>query len=338
MATAIMSSAAGSHGVRVIFGTMAIPAPMNVALATDALAAYRRHGFNEIDTAIMYHNGETEKALGQIGVAMPNSGLSVACKVNPWYDLDQGCTTTALCAGLRAESVVQQCNKSLESLKTDSVELLYLHAPDHSTPIEDTLNGLSTLYAEGKFVQWGLSNYAAWQVVDIFHKAKDFNLPTPTTYQGMYNCLTRDVEKELIPALRSLGMRFYAYNPLAGGILSGKHRYEERPSDGRFNSGTIWGKTYQQRFWSKTFFQEVDELKRLCEVHQTCITSASLRWLRLHSLLREDDGVIIGGSSVGHMSQNSDFFADEQALPQDIVDALERAWEACRPTCPKYFR
>ncbi|CAM9972821.1 unnamed protein product, partial [Hapterophycus canaliculatus] len=69
---------------------------------------------------------------------------------------------------------------------------------------------------------------------------------TPSVYQGMYNAVTREVERELLPALKKLGMRFYAYNPLAGGILTGKHSFDSPPDGGRFSSKTVWGGRYRQ--------------------------------------------------------------------------------------------
>lgn len=115
------------------------------------------------------------------------------------------------------------------------------------------------MYKQNKFQEWGISNYAAWEVVEIYYLCKANNWKPPTVYQGMYNYATRDVEKELFPALRRFniaitwitwprcGMRFYAYNPLAGGLLTGKLHYDNEPDSGRFNVQTVWGKRYRDR-------------------------------------------------------------------------------------------
>ncbi|CAN0295964.1 unnamed protein product, partial [Scytosiphon promiscuus] len=79
----------------------------------------------------------------------------------------------------------------------------------------------------------------------VLHGCRANSWQTPSVYQGMYNAMTREVERELLPALKRLGMRFYAYNPLAGGLLSGKHNYEKPPEEGRFSTNTLWGGFYR---------------------------------------------------------------------------------------------
>jgi aflatoxin B1 aldehyde reductase len=86
---------------------------------------------------------------------------------------------------------------------------------------------LLTGASAGKFKRFALSNYAAWEVMEIYHICKQRGFVLPTVYQGMYNALTRDVERELFPCLRRLGMSFYAYNPLAGGLLTGRYSYDD---------------------------------------------------------------------------------------------------------------
>ena len=119
-------------------------------------------------------------------------------------------------SGLAPEQLEQQLRTSLSSLNISKADLFYLHAPDHSTPIDATLDAVQKLQKEGLFQRWGLSNYSAWQVVDIVHKCRTRGMPPPAVYQGMYNAVTRGVEAELLPALRYCGIAFYAYNPLAG--------------------------------------------------------------------------------------------------------------------------
>ena len=105
--------------------------------------------------------------------------------------------------------------------------------------IEDTLAEVHELHKEGKFKSLGLSNFQAWEVAHIYHTCKANGYVTPTVYQGMYNAITRDVEKELLPCLRKLGISFYAYNPLAGGVLTGKHSGGE-PEAGRFKDNAMY--------------------------------------------------------------------------------------------------
>ncbi|CAN0133676.1 unnamed protein product [Ectocarpus sp. 8 AP-2014] len=156
----------------------------------------------------------------------------------------------------------------------------------------------------------------------------------------MYNAVTREVERELLPALKKLGMRFYAYNPLAGGLLSGKHKFEKPPEDGRFSTTSLWGSLYRARYWHKELFDEIEKLKAICVKHDTDLVSASFRWMRHHSSLTGESGdtVIICGSSVSQVKGNVDACRDENPLPKDLVDGFDAAWQSAKPHCPSYFK
>ncbi|CAM9231442.1 unnamed protein product [Ectocarpus sp. 12 AP-2014] len=328
------AASATATRVATVLGTMSIPAPLDAEATREALDYFAARGFDQIDTAIMYQGGKSEATLGEAGM----ESFRVAAKANPWYK--DGKTFDDPVGGLNAASVKEQLRASLSSLRLESVDLFYLHAPDHETPLEETLQAVHELRSEGLFREWGLSNYAAWQAVDIWHICKANGWQTPAVYQGMYNAVTREVERELLPALKKLGMRFYAYNPLAGGVLTGKHSFDSLPEGGRFSSKTVWGGRYRDRFWHKPTFEALESIKALCRKHETTPVSASLRWLRHHSCLdgSRGDAVIVCGSSVEQVKANVDACADETPLPQELVDAFDQAWEASKAKCPQYFR
>jgi len=284
----------------------------------------------------MYQGGKTEKILGEAGI----SGFTVATKANPWYDIKSGSTTTEQASGLHPDALKKQISISLKDLRREKTNIFYLHAPDHNTPLMDTLNGINELYKQNLFEEWGLSNFSSWQVVHIYHLCKANNIPPPTVYQGMYNCITRDVEKELFPALRLCGMRFYVYNPLAGGILTGRYNADDEPSSGRFNSKTVWGERYRQRFWKQEIFEAVKLIDTSCQKHNITILQASLSWLYFHSALSAShtDGVIIGGSTLDQLSKNVEIITQLKPLPNEVVNTIEEAWKIASPVCPQYFR
>jgi aryl-alcohol dehydrogenase-like predicted oxidoreductase len=116
--------------------------------------------------------------------------------------------------------------------------------------LQSTLATIQEAYSEGKLVQFGLSNYATWEVVFIYYYMKERGWVLPTVYQGMYNAITREVEADLLPALKRLNISFYAYNPLAGGMLSGKHTKASaaKLDEGRFNKDSFWGQKYRERY------------------------------------------------------------------------------------------
>lgn len=148
------------------------------------------------------------------------------------------------------------------------------------------------------------------------------------------------MEKELFAALKKLNIKFYAYNPLCGGMLSGKHIFDPilaANSQGtRFDESNV---TYRNRYWNDCYFKAVEILKNACEKENIELADASIRWLFHHSFLvaSRGDGVIIGASSMDHLVKNI-ASCEGCALPESIVTAFDEAWEITRPVCAKYFR
>ncbi|KAM6336804.1 LOW QUALITY PROTEIN: aflatoxin B1 aldehyde reductase member 4-like [Alca torda] len=287
------------------------------------LRAFLRRGYRLLDTAYMYAGGSE-----RTGTLLAGGGaVEVATKANPW----DGKT-------LKPESVRSQLDTSLERLKRKSVELFYLHAPDHD-PVEETLRACNELH-RGKFKELGLSNYAAWEVAEICTICK-YNWVMPTVYQGMYNATTRQVEAELFPCLRYYGLRFYAYNPLAGGLLTGKYKYEDkdtRQPTGIF--GNDWAQAYRDRYWKKHNLGIALVERALKDAYGSnapSLTSAALR-LYNHSKLQGSlgDAVIIGMSNLEQLEQNLDYSQEGPLLPP-VVEAFDNAYLTAHD-CPNYFR
>ena len=152
----------------------------------------------------------------------------------------------------------------------------------------------------------------------------------------MYNALCRNVEPELFPAIRSLGMRFYAFNPLAGGMLTGKHQhFEDTPEPGRFARL----ESYRKRYWKQSYFDAVDEIRKACEAEGIPMVEAAYRWLCNHSMMdaTKGDGILLGASKITHMVQNMEA-AKKGELPQSILEAMDAAWEIAKPDSPAYFK
>ena len=293
--------------------------------STQMIDLFTSAGHHEIDTAHAYNDGGTELLLGELLSVQPRSGLYIASKVNPWHE-----------AGFKADQIRIQLEQSLDRLKTEYLDLFYLHAPDNKTPIRQTLETCWHFYNQGKFRQFGLSNYAAWQVAEITEICRQNGWMMPVVYQGMYNALTRDVEAELFPCLRNYGISFKAYNPLAGGLLSGKYgSVEQIPSHGRFAIYDF----YQQRYWKNEYFTVIEQFRQACSDNNIDPAGAALRWLIHHSMLCSDsgDGIILGASRPEQLTANLDACA-QGALPSAIVDILNQGWEKVRPVCIDYFR
>jgi len=311
--------------MKIILGTMTFGDQVDQESARDLIAQFDAAGNRELDTAYAYCEGKTEKMLGRLLPGQTSSNLYLASKVNPWND-----------EGLQAQQVKKQFDEILRRLDRDSIDLLYLHSPDLETPVAQTLEACFELYRQGKFKDFGLSNYAAWQVAEVVETCRHNGWMQPRVYQGMYNALTRDVERELFPCLRNYGISFYAYNPLAGGMLTGKHlSQDDIPDSGRFTVE----RGYLDRYWREDYFGVLQELGAACLELEVKPVEVAMSWLVNHSLLDADkgDGIILGASKADHLAQNMKA-CTHAPLDQKILDILDRGWEIIKPNCFRYFR
>lgn len=311
--------------MKTILGTMTFSDQVNRDDSRAIIEAFRASGHAELDTAYVYNEGKTEELLGSLRQDGSLTDSRLATKVNPWAE-----------GGLTPAAVDHQFTTSLHRLGAESVDLLYLHAPDLNTPISETLAAIHRHYEAGRFERFGLSNYAAWQVAEIVELCRHRGWPQPVVYQGMYNALTRDVERELLQCLQHYEMAFYAYNPLAGGLLTGKHRHvEDSPADGRFARVAM----YRDRYWKPDYFQALEPFSRVTERLGIAPAEAAIRWLVHHSALAggQQHGIILGASSMRHFEQNL-AACEAGPLPAELVATLDDGWETVRPACIKYFR
>ncbi|KAG0045308.1 hypothetical protein BGZ83_009478 [Gryganskiella cystojenkinii] len=294
--------------------------------ATMIISKFRAYGHTALDTARIYCDGNTEHMMSELDL----SGLTIDTKVFP---LQLG--------GLQAQKVKDSLATSLSAMKMDKVHVFYLHAPDYATPIEETLEAVNELYKQGKFEIFGLSNYPAWVVTQIYYLCKSKGYVLPKVYQGMYNAFTRHIEPELFACLEDLGIKFHAYNPLCGGVLSGNYKFEGDVEQGsRFDPQAKQGARYRERYWKKEYFEAVELLKRVCEPHGLSLVQVAFDWLQFHSKMsaKRGDGIIIGASSLDHTIHNLDALKNGKSLPQDVLEAVDRCWEMTRESSPSYFR
>lgn len=307
-----------------ILGTMTFGPQVNLQHAIEMVDMYHSKGFCTLDTAFVYNNGQTEEMIGKILPKFENKQLNIASKVNP-----------RITGKLDCDSVIAQCNKSLSRMNLDKLDMLYFHMPDKNTPIHSALEGYAKLYDQGKVKSLGLSNFPAWMVADIHHLCTKLSVPVPSIYQGLYNGISRNVEAELFDCLRALNMSFYAFNPLAGGLLSGKQLdYGAQPKSGRFQRL----ESYRKRYWKKDFFNAIQILVSKAKKHEILLAEAAYRWLIHHSLLNKEhgDSIIIGASNLNQLKSNLKFL-NADPLPEELVDAFQLAWQITKNDSPGYF-
>ena len=309
--------------VDLILGTMTFGESVFSPEVGEFINAFLDEGYEELDTAYVYNEGNCERLLGEV---LPELGrpYKIATKVNP-----------RISGKLDADAAYKQVNESLERMKLSSVDTVFLHFPDPATPVESVLGAMADLHEQGKYRELGLSNFPAWMVADVWHICDQRGWVKPTVFEGIYNPLTRKAENELNACLNNFGMRFYAYNPMCGGLLTGRYgKFEDAPTDGRFTHRP----NYQKRYWKKSFFEAVDLIREAAEKHGITTIEATYRWLAYHSMLDSErgDAILIGASKLNHLKQNMEAIK-AGPLPEDIVGAFENAWTVTKGDSPEYF-
>ncbi len=181
--------------------------------------------------------------------------------------------------GLSRKHIMSACDASLRRLQTDYIDLYQVHSPDPTTPIEETLRALDDLVHAGKVRYVGCSNYLAWQLAEALWTSDKLGLAHFDCDQPRYNMLFRMIEDEIVPLCQSQGVGIIAYNPLAGGMLTGRyrerHEYQESQRFGLKNSGEL----YRKRYWKDAVFEEVDRLGTFFEARGKSLTHVVLAWV-----------------------------------------------------------
>jgi len=244
-------------------------------------------GVGLLDTANMYTKGTSERIVGRALRGRREAAL-VASKVGLGR-------AGRRAEGLSRETVLAACEASLERLAIDSLDLYYLHAPDPHTPPEQTLTAIGELLAAGKIQRWGLSNHASWQILELRHLAADAGLPMPVVAQQLYNPLVRQLDIEYFRFAARYPIHTTVYNPLAGGVLTGRHRFDAPPPAGSRFDGN---RRYQRRYWTRALFESVEALRGIAAEEGLDLVTLSYAFLLRHPGV---DSVLIGPGSLAHL-------------------------------------
>ena len=280
------------------------------ALCEDLLQAFVEHGGSELDTARVYQNGNCEAVLGRIATAKK---LRIATKYHP-----------SLPGG-----PIDQLDQSLAALGLESVPIYYLHMPAIDIMLEDTLAEINAGYSAGKFEEFGLSNFPAWQVVEVCQFCQRQGYVLPTVYQGVYNALNRTSEYELVPVLRNYAMKYYTHGSLASGFLTGKYKQGVAPVKGvdRFAQRRRI-KQYEERYLNRDeMFAALHAIGDAASGSGIeSILEAAVRWTQHHSAVDAalGDAVLIGVSRIEQLEPIMRA-SKKGPLPEAVVEAFEAA-------------
>jgi 1-deoxyxylulose-5-phosphate synthase len=182
-------------------------------------------------------------------------------------------------AGSSRKHIMTAIDASLKRLQTDYIDLYQLHGYDAATPIDETLGALDDLVHAGKVRYTGCSNFLTYQLVRAIGRSETLRLARFDSVQPRYNLLFRQIEREMLPFCLEDGVGVIPYNPIAGGLLSGKHSRSAPPPEGtRFTLGTAGG-MYQDRYWHDREFDTVDELGQLADQAGVSLVTLSVAWV-----------------------------------------------------------
>jgi aflatoxin B1 aldehyde reductase len=177
-------------------------------------------------------------------------------------------------------------------------------------------------------------------VAEIVMTCKYNGWVRPTVYQGMYNCITRGIEAELVPACRRYGLDIVVYNPVAGGLFSGKIKSADMvPAEGRFSDRAASGKMYRDRYYRDSTFKALQIIEAAVEKAGLSMIETALRWTVHHSALKIKDGrdgILIGVSSAAQLEDNLTNL-EKGPLPEEVVKALDEAWKVAKVDMVNYW-
>jgi len=283
---------------------------MTFGLQTDAQVAHRimdraaDAGVNFIDTADVYPLGakldtvgRTEEVVGE-WIKGKRDQFILATKASGVMG------PAAWNQGNSRKHLLDAIEASLKRLNTDYVDLYQLHLDDPLTPLDETLEALDIIVKHGKARYIGVSNFLAYRMARMLGRADTLRLTRFVSIQPRYNLLFRQIERELLPLAKEEGLAVMPYNPLAGGLLTGKHALDRTPSDGRFTA-TVGeaGKMYQQRYWHEREFQSIEQIKGVISDAGQNMTTTSVAWVLANPQITS---AIIGAS---HPEQLDDTLA-----------------------------
>jgi aryl-alcohol dehydrogenase-like predicted oxidoreductase len=309
---------------KLALGTMTFGLQSDEAVSHKILDAAAEGGITFIDTADVYPLGGTLETIGRteaiVGRWLQAQGASgrarfiVATKAvgkvgpNPW---DQG--------GSR-KHLLDAIDASLKRLQADHVDLYQLHFDDRETPLDETLEALDTIVKSGRARYIGVSNFMAWRLARALGRSELHGLTKFVSVQPRYSLLFREIERELLPLAGEEGIAVIPYNPLAGGLLTGKYKPGAAPEDNtRFTLGTA-GAMYQDRYWNERSFATVTQLHKLADEAGVPLATLAVAWVMANPLITAP---ILGASRPEQLTATlaaADYKLDD-ALKQQL-DAL----------------
>jgi 1-deoxyxylulose-5-phosphate synthase len=269
-------------------------------------------GVNFFDTANVYNAGVSEEFTGRALEGVRRDivlATKVHGKMGPGPN-DQGQSR---------KHIMDAIEQSLRRLGTDYIDLYQVHRFDPTTPLEETLRALDDLVHSGKVRYLGASNYAAWQLCTALWTSDKVGLARYDCVQPRHNLISRAIELELLPLCQAHGVGVIVYNPLAGGMLTGKHRRQVPPAAGtRFDINPM----YHNRYWQERVFDAVDRFRDIAAGTGHSIAQVALAWSLANPIVTS---AILGASRVDQLEETLP--AVDITLSAEHLQQLDELWE-----------
>jgi aryl-alcohol dehydrogenase-like predicted oxidoreductase len=274
----------------------------------------RDAGVIHFDCANIYSGGRAEEILGRL-VAPERDSIVLATKA--YFPMGDGPNDR----GASRYHLIRAVEASLRRLKTDRIDILYLHRFDEETTLEESLRALDALILAGKVVYPGVSNFAAWQVIKANGLAEMKGWSRLACVQSMYSLLKRQAEVEILPMALAEGLGVFAYSPLAAGMLTGRYGVDKDPEHGRI----VDNPRYQVRYGDPSFRQAADAFLSLAADRGVHPVSLAIRWVLEHPAVT---AAVLGARSVDQLEPQ----LESLLVPWD--DSLRAAVSALTPEPP----
>ncbi len=309
-----------------VLGTMTFGDTADEAESAAMLEAALDAGITTVDTANGYAGGTSEEILGRLLRTRFDDVLLATKAGMPHPDAGQHSPLSS--RGLRSS-----LEGSLRRLGTDSIDLFYLHQPDRAVSLAETLGTVAELVAEGKIRVLGVSNFASWQISELNIAADRAGAPRPIVAQQLYNLIARRIEEEYTEFAHVTGLHTMVYNPLGGGLLTGRHSFDSTPDNGRFSNSRLAG-MYRERYWDQRLFDAVSELSSIADSAEMSLVELSFRWLLSQPVT---GSILFGGSKPAQLAGNLKIL-ERGPLSPDILEACDTVGMALRGPMPSYNR
>jgi aryl-alcohol dehydrogenase-like predicted oxidoreductase len=268
-------------------------------------------GINFIDTADVYAEGVSEQLTGQAlkNLKIPREDVIVATKV--FGEMGRGPNAR----GLTRNHIMDGVKASLKRLQLDHIDLYQVHGFDAATPIDETLRALDQLVRHGHVRHIGVSNWAAWQIAKALGISERLNLARFESLQAYYSVAGRDLERELVPMLKSENVGLMVWSPLAGGLLSGKYGREQKGEAGSRRTEFDFPPVNKERAWDC-----IDAMRVIADAKGVSVARVALAWL-LHQPVVTS--VIVGAKKPEQLEDN--IAATQVSLSADELATIAKA-------------